>query len=68
MTTCKNIMKRNQKYYGIHLFLVLDKNWKKLNDDLEEEEKKVTQNTSNSNYRNSGNYLSLPLGRTNSET
>ena len=48
--------------------MVLDKNWKKLNDDLEEEEKKVTQNTSNSNYRNSGNYLSLPLGRTNSET
>ena len=31
-------------------FLVLDKNGKKLNDDLEEEDKKVTQNTFNSNY------------------
>ena len=50
MTTCKDIMKRIQKYDGIHLFLVLDKNGKKLNDDLEEEEKKVTQNTFNSNY------------------
>ena len=37
MTTCKDIMKRIQKYDGIHLFLVLDKNGKKLNDDLEEE-------------------------------
>ena len=43
-------MKRIQKYDGIHLFLVLDKNGKKLNDDLEEEDKKVTQNTFNSNY------------------
>ena len=44
MTTCKDIMKRIQKYKGVHLFLVLDKNGKKLNDDLEEEEeeKKVT--------------------------
>ena len=50
MTTCKDIMKRIQKYDGVHLFLVLDKNGKKLNDDLEEEDKKVTQNTFNSNY------------------
>ena len=50
MTTCKDIMKRIQKYDGIHLFLVLDKNGKKLNDDLDEEEKKVTQNTFNNNY------------------
>ena len=50
MTTCKDIMKRIQKYDGIHLFLVLDKNGKKLNDDLEEEERKITQNTFNNNY------------------
>ena len=50
MTTCKDIMKRIQKYDGVHLFLVLDKNGKKLNDDLEEEEKKVTQSTFNNNY------------------
>ena len=50
MTTCKDIMKRIQKYDGVHLFLVLDKNGKKLNDDLDEEEKKVTQNTFNNNY------------------
>ena len=42
MTTCKDIMKRIQKYKGVYLFLVLDRNGKKLNDDLEEEEKKVT--------------------------
>ena len=50
MTTCKDIMKRIQKYDNVHLFLVLDKNGKKLNDDLDEEEKKVTQNTFNNNY------------------
>ena len=30
MATCKDIMKRIQKYDGVHLFLVLDKNGKKL--------------------------------------
>lgn len=50
MATAKDIMQRIQKYQGVNLFLVLDKNGKKLNDDLEDEEKKSIQNTFSSNY------------------
>ena len=50
MATTKDIMKRIQKYDGVNLFLVLDKNGKKLNDDLEDEDKKALQNTFSSNY------------------
>ena len=45
-----DIMKRIQKYDGINLFLVLDKNGKKLNPDLEEDEKKNVPNSFNTNY------------------
>ena len=50
MATCKDIMKRIQKYDNISLFLVLDKNGKKLNDDLEDDEKKTIQNAFGTNY------------------
>ena len=45
-----DIMKRIQKYDGINLFLVLDKNGKKLNPDLEEDEKKNVPTSFNTNY------------------
>ena len=40
MASTYDIMKRIQKYDGVNLFLVLDKNGKKLNPDLEDDEKK----------------------------
>ena len=40
MATTYDIMKRIQKYDGINLFLVLDKTGKKMNTDIDEEEKK----------------------------
>ena len=43
-------MKRIQKYDGINLFLVLDKNGKKLNPEMEEDEKKNVPNAFNANY------------------
>ena len=45
-----DIMKRIQKYDGINLFLVLDKNRKKLNPEMEEDEKKNVPNAFNANY------------------
>ena len=45
-----DIMKRIQKYDGINLFLVLDKNGKKLNPEMEEDEKKNVPNAFNANY------------------
>lgn len=50
MATAKDIIKRIQKYEGVNLFLVLDKTGKKLNDDLEDEDKKTVQNSFNTNY------------------
>ena len=45
-----DIMKRIQKYDGINLFVVLDKNGKKLNPEMEEDEKKNIPNAFNTNY------------------
>ena len=45
-----DIMKRIQKYDGINLFVVLDKNGKKLNPEMEQDEKKNIPNAFNTNY------------------
>jgi dynein light chain roadblock-type len=50
MSQTIDIMKRIQKYDGINLFLVLDKNGKKLNPELDEEEKKNIPNAFNTTY------------------
>ena len=50
MASAQDIMKRIQKYDGVNLFLVLDKNGKKLNQDLEDDEKKNIPNVFSSDY------------------
>ena len=50
MASAEDIMKRIQKYDRVNLFLVLDNNGKKLNPELDDEEKKNTQNIFSNNY------------------
>ena len=58
MSQTIDIMKRIQKYDGINLFLVLDKNGKKLNPELDEEEKKNIPNAFNTTYTEIPNLVS----------
>ena len=57
MASTYDIMKRIQKYDGVNLFLVLDKNGKKLNPELEDDEKKNVQNVFGNNYENIPNLV-----------
>ena len=57
MASTYDIMKRIQKYDGVNLFLVLDKNGKKLNPELEDDEKKNVQNVFGNNYENIHNLV-----------
>ena len=57
MASTYDIMKRIQKYDGANLFLVLDKNGKKLNPELEDDEKKNVQNVFGNNYENIPNLV-----------
>ena len=57
MTSTYDIMKRIQKYDGVNLFFFFFKNGKKLNTELEDDEKKNVQNVFGNNYENIPNLV-----------